>query len=137
MTDDPDLHLLVDGRRIDASQRHATTYVFRLPARPGHVRIVSRDVVPAERGLARDPRILGVALRGIAVRQGVKFVITEATDARLKEGFHGYEPAGELRWTNGDAALPAEAFARFTGPLEIVLTLAGASTYPDYGEAAA
>jgi hypothetical protein len=137
MTDDPDLHLLVDGKRIDASQRHGTTHVFRLPVRPGHVRVVSRDVVPAELGLARDPRTLGVALRRIAVRQGTKFVVTEATDERLTEGFHGYEPAADLRWTNGDAALPVEAFARFAGPMEIVLTLVGATTYPDYGEAAA
>ncbi|HEY4172399.1 MAG TPA: Hint domain-containing protein, partial [Rhodopila sp.] len=137
MTDDPDLHLVVDGRRIDASQHHDTTLVFRLPVRPGHVRIVSHDVVPAELGLARDPRTLGVALQRIAVRQGVKFVITEATNEQLTEGFHGYESDANLRWTNGDAALPAEAFARFTGPLEIVLTLAGATTYPDHGKAAA
>jgi hypothetical protein len=93
--------------------------------------------VPAELGLARDPRTLGVALRRIAVRQGTKFVVTEATDERLTEGFHGYEPAADLRWTNGDAALPAEVFACFTGPMEIVLTLAGETTYPEHGKAAA
>ena len=34
LTDDPDLHLLIDGKRIDAIERNAERYSFRLPTRP-------------------------------------------------------------------------------------------------------
>jgi hypothetical protein len=90
-------------------------------------------VVPAEQGLARDSRSLGVALRRIAVRQGTKFDVVPAEDARLTDGFHPYEAAGNLRWTDGYAALPIEAFTRFTGAMEVVLHLAGTTRYPVNG----
>ncbi len=70
LTDEPDLHLVVDGQRLDATSHDGGRYVFRLAEQPGSVRIRSRSVVPQELGLARDSRSLGVALRHIAVRQG-------------------------------------------------------------------
>ena len=39
-------------------------------ARPETVRIVSRGGAPQELGVARDPRVLGVALWRITLRQG-------------------------------------------------------------------
>jgi hypothetical protein len=133
LTDDPDLHLLADGVRVDAVERQDHVLVFRLTGRPAAVRIASREAVPAELGLARDPRSLGVALRRIAVRQGTKFVVLKADDARLADGFHAYESAKDLRWTDGNAALPPETFARFTGGIEVVLHLAETTQYPNDG----
>ncbi|MDR3530253.1 MAG: hypothetical protein P4L90_06845, partial [Rhodopila sp.] len=98
--------------------------------------VASREVAAAELGLSRDPRSLGVALRCFAVRQGTKFELVQAADARLTDGFHEYEDTGALRWTDGYAALPIGAFAPFTGPMEVVLTLAATTTYPDYGDGA-
>jgi hypothetical protein len=45
----------------------------------------------------------------------------EAADDRLSEGFHGYEPELDIRWTDGDARLPADLFAGFDGAADIVL----------------
>ena len=87
-------------------------------------------MIPAELGIARDPRPLGVAVRRMAVRQGTKFELVLAKDRRLTNGFHAYEDAGSLRWTNGYAALPVDAFARFVGEIEVVVTLAGSARYP-------
>ena len=95
LTDDPDLHLVVDGERVDAYEATGPVRVFRLFRPPRSVHVVSREVVPAELGLARDPRSLGVALRRVAVRQGVKFVVLRADDSRLAEGFHAYEAGGQ------------------------------------------
>jgi hypothetical protein len=133
LTEDPDLHVLVDGVRVDAERRQGA-YVFRLPARPalvrpGSVRIVSRSGAPAELGLARDPRELGVAVTWIALLQGAKFRVIEARDASLAEGFHDFEPDGGLRWTSGDAALPATLFEGFAGPTELVLHVACTTQY--------
>jgi hypothetical protein len=129
MTDDPDLHLLVDGTRVDITWRRDAARLFRLPPRPGRVVVVSRHGVPQELGLARDPRPLGVALRRIVLRQGVRLVVVEAEDARLAQGFHLYEHDVGVRWTNGEGVLPAELFERFTGPVELELHLGGTTHY--------
>jgi hypothetical protein len=55
ITDDPDLHLMVDGRRLDPTARDRDAFVFALPTRPDEVRIASRAAVPQELGVARDP----------------------------------------------------------------------------------
>jgi hypothetical protein len=93
LTEDPDLHLIVDGARVDPEYRHGSLYGFRLPSTPKSVVIASREAVPAELGIARDPRSLGVALRQLTVRQGAEFVLLDADDERLTAGFHAYEPS--------------------------------------------
>jgi hypothetical protein len=138
LTDDPGLHLVVDGARVDGARvdavdRRGAAYVFALPTRPGSVRIVSRAAAPAELGLTRDPRVLGVALRRVALRQGTRFRIIEAADGSLTEGFHPFEIADGLRWTDGDAALPAALFEGFDGLMELVLHLGGTTRYPLLG----
>jgi antigen 43 len=137
MTDDPDLHLLVNGKRVDAYERRGSEHAFRLPAHPESVRIVSRETVPTELGLARDPRSLGVALRRATLARGWRLAQIEADDERLADGFHGYEPADTLRWTNGNAALPIELFAGFDKDAVLKLYLGGATMYPDTAAVAA
>ena len=112
MTDDPGLHLVMNGRRLDAVERVGDVYVFRLPVVPSDLHIVSRAASPAKWGLVRDPRLLGVALQDIAVRQGTRFRVITPNDARLSAGFHAFEPANGLRWTNGDATLPDRGVRR-------------------------
>ena len=133
MTDDPDLHLLVDGTRVDPWQRRDWVYRFRLRGPAESVRIVSRETVPTELGLARDPRSLGVAFKRVSVAQSWKLTLIEADDARLVDGFHDYEPYNDLRWTNGNAMLPAELFRGFEAGAVVQLHLAGATTYPECG----
>jgi hypothetical protein len=70
LTDDPDLHPLADGLRVDATVRRGEWHSFNLPGLPEAVRIVSRSGSPQELGLAHDPRCLGVALRQIMVCRG-------------------------------------------------------------------
>jgi len=132
VTGDADLHLSADGVRVDAAWRDGSVCVFRLKARPGSVRVLSRSGVPQELGLARDARPLGVALRRVVLRQGARLAVLEAGDPRLTQGFHGFEPELGLRWTNGDAALPAGVFDSFDGPTDVEVHLGGATQYPAY-----
>jgi len=136
LTEDPDLHLLVDGERLEAVSRLGA-YVFHLPSRSSSVHIVSRAGAPAELGLARDPRVLGVAVERIALRQGTKFRVIDAADALLEEGFHAFEPDSGLRWTDGDACVPAALFDGFDGPMELVLHVGCTTQYVLFGEAGA
>jgi hypothetical protein len=133
ITDDPDLHLMVDGRRLDPTARDGNALVFALPTRPDAVRVASRAAVPQELGLARDPRSLGVALRRVVVRQGTRFCVAKADDPRLAQGFHAFEANNNFVWTDGDAALPMALLAEFSGPLEIVLIVACTAHYIEDG----
>src|ERR1700753_2227133 len=65
-----DLHLLVDGRRLDGATRSDGSLVFHLRHRPSEVRMMSRAGSPAELGLARDPRQLGVGIRAVQMWRG-------------------------------------------------------------------
>jgi hypothetical protein len=132
LTDDPDLHLLVDGARVDPVRRRgAHEYLFRLTRRPERVIVASHAGVPAELGIARDPRPLGVALRRVELQHGAKFMRIEADDDRLVSGFHHYEDADRLRWTDGCAELPAAMFARFDNGGDLMLQLGGSTRYLD------
>ena len=129
LTDDPDLHLLVDGRRVDGAA-HADTIVFVIPASAAEVRIASRSAVPSELGIARDPRELGVALRRLVARQGSRFQIAKADDARLDDGFHAFEAESGMRWTDGNARVPPALLSGFPGRIELVVHLGAVARYP-------
>jgi hypothetical protein len=129
--DDPDLHLRVGGHRVDPVRISDTGYVFRgLSGGPvREVHIVSRAAAPDELGLARDPRVLGVAVRSMTALAGPRHRTIEARDDRLCKGFHCYEPELDIRWTDGDARLPTELFAGFTAPVELLLHVNGVTRY--------
>lgn len=107
---------------------------FQLIAQPWQVRIASRASAQQELGLTRDPRLLGVALRRIALSQGRRLRVIEAADALLTIGFHASEMELDLRWTNGDAALPPGRFNGFTGRMELALQVAATTQYALSGE---
>jgi Hint domain len=130
LTDDPDVHLRVDGVRVDGA-RFGNRCVFKLQSVPDEVRLVSRAASPAELGLARDPRVLGVAVQRVELWQGPKVRVVDAADERLTDGFHSYEPDGGIRWTDGDAQLPIGVIGEFVGAMEVVVHLGGATQYID------
>lgn len=135
LIDDPDLHLLVDGMRTDPIERRNDLAVFRVPMRPRRVRICSRAAVPQELGLVRDARLLGVAVRRIVLTQSRRQWDIDASAASLADGYHAFETDNAIRWTNGDAAVPAALFAGMDGPGMLTLHLGGATHYLDDGTA--
>jgi hypothetical protein len=129
--DDPDLQILVDGRRLHPIQSNGARYAFRVPRamRLCNVRILSRAAAPDQIGLARDSRVLGVAVQSVSMISGARHRTIGADDDRLTEGFHGYEPDLDIRWTDGDAALPDALFEGFDGPADMIIQLGGATRY--------
>jgi hypothetical protein len=125
LTDEPDLHLPVDGQRVDASRYPDGYYTFNLVKRPAELRLVSRAASPAELGLTRDPRMLGVAVRQIRLWQGERLHLLDVADPILASGFHGFEPADGLRWTDGNALLPPALFAGIDGPCDLEVLTGG------------
>jgi len=135
LTNEPDLRLLADGQRVNGSLRPNGYRVFDLPRRPRDLRVVSRAGSPAELGLARDPRVLGVAVRQVRLWQGRRLRVLDAADESMAEGFHAFEPDNGYRWTDGDAALPATLFADIEGACQLELLVGGAMRYPLFTEA--
>jgi hypothetical protein len=129
LTNDADMHLLVDGKRIDAIERRNDIHVFRLGTKPRSVRIRSRAAAPQELGLAGDPRMLGVAIRRIVLAQPYRQCVIEAEE--LTEGCHEFEPNNGMRWTDGDAVVPAKLFTGMNGPTLMMLHLGAATQYLD------
>ena len=129
LTRDPDLHLLVDGKRIDALDRSDARYVFQLGGRPRTVRIRSRAAAPQALGVSRDPRVLGVAIRRFVLAQAHGQRAIDAEAASFTDGYHAFEAADGIRWTIGDAGLPMELFAGVHGPCMLTLQLGGTTQY--------
>ena len=69
----------------------------------------------------------------IELWQAARVVALQASDERLGQGFHAYEPDNGWRWTNGDAMLPAALLEGFDGPTQLTLLLGGETRYPMYG----
>jgi hypothetical protein len=134
LTDEADVHLLVDGKRLEPMERRDDMVVFRLVSRPRSVRLVSRAAVPQELGIARDPRMLGIAVGRIVLAQGKQSRAIDAGDARLSKGYHAFEPANCIRWTDGDAEVPRELFAGVSGASMLMVHLGASTRYPDEGK---
>ncbi len=97
LTDDADVHLLVNGKRVDAIGRQEGSLAFRLSAPPRTVRIRSRTVVLQKLGLARDDRSLGVAIRRIVLAQAQRQRAIEADATALSDGYHAFEQENGIR----------------------------------------
>ncbi len=137
MTDNPDIHILLDGQRIDAATRIDDVLMFQLPSGRGDIRLASRSAAPQELGMARDPRCLGVAVSLLVAMQNHRMTAMEAADDRLANGFHDYEPDNCFRWTDGHASIPLSLFAAFAGPVKLLVTIASTAHYIDDSPAAA
>jgi len=131
-TEDPDLHLLVDGRIIRPVTINGQRHVFVLPdvlRDAASVRLISRSGAPSDlRQYPADRRRLGVPLSRIIVRRCDEESVISPDHPALSLGWHEAEREGGFlwRWTNGDAILP---LLEVTGPAVLEIHLAGAMTY--------
>jgi Hint domain len=110
-TDDPDLHLVADGARLDPVSAVGGVYTFALAAPPhGGVLLRSHSVVPSLAGLSRhEHRRLGVAIRQIVLHgPGVMTCLDHDAALLAEAGCH--PPERGLSWTDGELALPAPLF---------------------------
>ena len=136
LTQEPDLHLRVDGVRVDGVRHVDNWYVFPIVARADEIRIVSLAAAPSVLGLARDPRVLGVGIRQLRVTQGARLRVLAASDDTLRDGFHGYEADNDFRWTDGDALVPDTLLAGVAGGFRLEVRVGGRTHYALLSEAA-
>ncbi len=130
LSTDPDLHLLADGVRINEERCDGTRHLFFLPTVPDALRIMSRAAEPDRFGYARDPRMLGVAIRSVTVWGTAQTRRMPAAADDFLEGFHAFEHDNDFRWTVGDAAVPAALLHGLSGPVYVALDIAMTARYP-------
>ena len=110
--EDPDLHLMVDGRRIEAVSDRDARFVFAIPAGAKSVTLASRSSILADQmdPMVRDTRRIGVRVLWAAIRAGDNETILPADHPALRDGWHQVETHGSApwRWTNGAATIPWE-----------------------------
>ena len=120
--DDPDLHLVVDGERLDPVSREDCVYTFALARPPaGTLLVRSRGAVPSLIGLNHhEHRRLGVAVRQIIVhRPGVMTSFDPDGPVFTEGGCHPAESG--YSWTDGELHLPAPLFAHLKGALTLII----------------
>ena len=124
VTTDPDLHLVVDGKRIDPERRSAQEYVFKIPAGTKMIRLKSRTNSPSHFGQSRDARELGFCVNRLTAQTmcGSVKITLEPHHPALRQGFHLAEKNVRV-WTRGDAVLPDILFGDSTEAM--LLTIQG------------
>ncbi len=122
-----DLHLIVDGRRVDPLVRDRRAR-FSLPAGAREIWLASATTRPVDVGCGADARTLGVCV----ARLGVEASSAPAREIRLDDpalgvGFHKVERRGETiwRWTQGRAQLPSSLLSDRSDPIALTVELGG------------
>jgi len=119
LTSDPDLHIVADGRRVEAIPLGQKRLLFVLPAGQKSVSLHSRTFAPADTDPASgDRRMLGACIMRMQI-DGDDLPLDAVAD-----GWHELEQSGAIkwRWTDGRTPLPANARA-------IILDLGGRGCY--------
>jgi hypothetical protein len=118
ITDDPDLHLVVDGEIVRPSSVENDLCIFVLDRKPGQLWLASRSAIPAELELlSTDTRRLGASIEQIVLRDDHLRLEVSHAHPGLSEGFH--EDEGSRRWTDGMGLLPEALLHPFADGLTI------------------
>lgn len=121
-TSEADVHMIVDGKRVQPIELGAMRLAFSLPPGGLDIRLVSRTFIPAHIVAASsDSRTLGLCVSRLQINGENIALDDESLDA---EGWSALErPSGSSqRWTTGDTPLPSRT--RF-----VVFDLAGSGRY--------
>jgi len=107
-TDDADLHVMADGKRIDMIELGDSRQAFLLPAGAKAISLNSRTFIPAHvNPKSGDKRALGIRVRRLQL-DGVDIAMDD--EAAFVIGWHNYETQpGKpgARWTTGQTPIPA------------------------------
>ena len=124
LSNDLDLHLVVDGRRLDPVVRGLTAR-FQMPAGASDVWLVSPASRPCDVMASGDARDLGLYIGALRIDDGFEAARAIAIDDPLLcFGFHEVEE-GVRRWTSGRARLPAALWEGCADGFYLRIDLAG------------
>jgi autotransporter passenger strand-loop-strand repeat protein len=124
LTNDIDLHLVVDGARIEPVVRDLVAR-FHMPAAARDVWLVSPTARPCDTMGSPDTRDLGLTVTALRIDDGLSAPrAVSVSDPLLCIGFHALGDDCR-RWTAGRARLPAALWDGFETDFYLRLDLAG------------
>jgi hypothetical protein len=104
LTDDPDVHVMFDGKRIDPVRLSGERVAFMLPEGGSNIELRSRTFTPAHIDPdSTDTRSLGLDVFRVQIDHEVAL----NDETRLSEGWHGLEQGFKHRWTRDRMPLPS------------------------------
>jgi len=121
-TDDADIHLVIDGRRLDPTLIDDGVYRFAVKQPPLRtLRLCSRSGVPSLLGLGRsDHRPLGAAIKRIILYHAGIPTCFDYDAPQLRQG-GCYLPEDGYCWTDGNCELPTRFFTLLNGPFTLLI----------------
>ena len=128
-TTDADMYVEANGRRLRPIAVAQGRHTFMLPAGANDIVLRSRTSAPADLNpLSGDWRSLGVAVRGMTLRDGDDHIVIPADHPGLIQGWHTAEAinGSVWRWTTGNAAIPIPGTA---GPAMLDIEIGAMATY--------
>jgi len=108
-TEDPDLHILADGRRIDPVRLNERRVAFMLPAAHASIELRCRRFTPAQMNPSNDDvRVLGICVQRLQL-DGADVALED--EAAFAQGWHALEHSGSpqgqpWRWSQDRMPLP-------------------------------
>lgn len=131
----PDLHIMVDGKRLQPTSERNSRYVFMVPAGVSSVTLNSRFCIPADKMIPgqRDTRRLGVRVDWLSIRSSTAETILAADHPDLLQGWNDLERDGVTmwRWTDGAATIP---WPSIEGAAVLTVCCIPVDHYPLYDE---
>ncbi|BBU63601.1 hypothetical protein MSC49_35360 [Methylosinus sp. C49] len=125
LTDDADVHLDVDGVRIEPSFHAQGVWRFEVPAGARRLRLKSRTGRPSALGAREfDERRLGIAVARMTIETRDADITLRLDGPGMGEGFWQPERQGDVvlrRWTCGDALIPADRIAGEKEPVTLIV----------------
>jgi hypothetical protein len=136
ITTEADIHLLADGRRVDAIAVAGKVHSFMVPGAVRSLVLASRSATPcAVTPYLDEPRTLGVAVSQVTLRGRAGRTDFPPDHPAFARGWHAAERADRAiwRWTDGRGELPADFE---DGPVIVEVRVASTTSYV-IGEAVA
>jgi hypothetical protein len=135
LIENPDVHLIVDGKRLQPTSDRSNRFVFMVPAGATSVALASRFCIPADKMVpgVRDTRRLDVSVDWMAIRTTTAETILAADHPGLTSGWNDAETDGATtwRWTDGSAVIPWDGIE---GSAVLTVRCAPVAEYPVYDE---
>jgi len=131
----PDVHLIVDGKRVQPASERNGRYVFMVPAGARSVTLGSRFCIPADKMIPglRDTRRLGVRVDQMSIRTMTDETVLPADHPALAQGWNEVEQddATMWRWTDGAGVIPWD---NVEGSAVLTIRCKPVAEYPVYDE---
>lgn len=125
VTADPDLHLWMNGHRINPIRVDESSWTFDVSGQSQPPYLMSRATRPSDLGASDDSRVLGIRVHEITAEAGDRRITVRADRGAFQDGFYDCEfdiDGAHWRWTNGRGQLPPALWDELGHPTTVTIS---------------